>query len=81
MLNEYVELVIPTIHAYGGKVAAFDETPEVIEGSIDLPRTVILEFPSRESFHGWYNSPEYQAILPLRQESTPGTLIVVDGIV
>ncbi len=28
----------------------------------------------------WYDSDAYQAILPLRLESTPGTLIVVNGL-
>ena len=81
MLDKYVEMVIVTIHARGGRVLAFAEAPEVIEGSVGFPRTVILEFPSRESFQGWYDSPQYQAILSLRQNSTPGTLIVVEGVV
>ena len=81
MLDKYVEMVIPTIHAHGGRVLALTKTPEVIEGSVGFPRTVILEFPSHESFQGWNDSPQYQAILPLRQNSTPGTLIVVEGVV
>ena len=80
MLNEYVAKAIPTIQSDGGRVLAFDESPEVVEGEVEHPRTVILEFPSREAFRAWYNSDAYQAILPLRLESTPGTLIVVDGV-
>jgi uncharacterized protein (DUF1330 family) len=58
----------------------YTSSPEVVEGEIEYPRTVILEFPSREDFHAWYDSADYQAILPLRLESTPGTLIVVRGL-
>ncbi len=47
---------------------------------MEYPRTVILEFPSREAFRAWYDSPEYQEILPLRLDSTPGTLIAVNGL-
>lgn len=50
-----------------------------MEGTIDHPRTVVLEFPSREVFRTWYDSPEYQAILPLRLESAPGTLLLAEG--
>ncbi|GAF82165.1 unnamed protein product, partial [marine sediment metagenome] len=44
------------------------------------PRTVIVEFASREAFRTWYDSSEYQSVLPLRLESTPGTLILVEGL-
>ena len=80
MLNEYVAKAIPTIDSGGGRILGFDESPEVVEGEVEHPRTVILEFPSREAFRAWYDSDAYQAILPLRLESTPGTLIVVDGV-
>jgi uncharacterized protein (DUF1330 family) len=79
-LGKYVAKAIPTITHHGGKILAFDEMPEVVEGEVGFPRTVILEFASREAFRAWYDSPEYQAILPLRLESTPGTLIVADGV-
>jgi len=29
----------------------------------------------------WYNSPEYQAVCPLRLEATEGFAVVVDGFV
>lgn len=80
MLDEYIAKALPTIQSHGGRLMAFDEAPEVVEGTIEFPRTVILEFASREAFRAWYDSPEYQEALPLRLESTPGTLIVVEGL-
>jgi len=68
-----------TIESHQGRVVAFDEEPEVVEGPIEHPRTVILEFRSTAAFHAWYDSPEYQEILPLRLKSTRGTLIVAKG--
>lgn len=79
-LDEYVAQALPTIRAHGGRVVAFDETPEVVEGNVDYPRTVIVEFATREAFRAWYDSPEYQAILPQRFEAAPGTLIVAQGL-
>ncbi len=79
-LDEYVGKALPTIQAAGARVLAFDESPEVVEGEISTPRTVILEFESKEAFRAWYDSPDYQAALPLRLESAPGTLIVVEGL-
>jgi uncharacterized protein (DUF1330 family) len=80
MLGRYVAKVIPTISGAGGRILGFDESPEVVEGEVGYPRTVILEFETKEAFSAWYDSPEYQEILPLRLESTPGTLIVVNGL-
>jgi uncharacterized protein (DUF1330 family) len=80
MLDEYVGKALPTIIAAGGKVLGFDETPEVIEGEIAHPRTVILEFESKEAFRAWYDSADYQAVISLRTQSTPGTLIVANGL-
>jgi uncharacterized protein (DUF1330 family) len=80
MLDQYVAKVIPTIQSAGGRILGFDETAEVVEGDVEYPRTVVLEFESREAFRAWYDSPDYQAILPLRLESAPGTLILVNGL-
>jgi uncharacterized protein (DUF1330 family) len=79
MLDQYIAEAGRTIEAHQGRVIAFDEEPEVTEGRIKHPRTVIVEFPSMTAFRAWYDSPEYQEILPLRLKSTPGTLIVVKG--
>ena len=80
VLAQYVAKAIPTIGAHGGRIVAFDETPEVVEGTVGYPRTVIVEFPTREAFRAWYDSPEYQAILPMRLDAAPGTLIVANGL-
>ena len=80
LLRRYVAQAIPTIEQHGGKILAFDESPEIVEGQIAYPRTVILEFESREALGAWYDAPAYPAALPLRLESAPGTLVVVDGI-
>jgi uncharacterized protein (DUF1330 family) len=80
MLDEYVGKALPTIQSGGGRVLAYDEAPEVVEGSIEHPRTVLLEFPSHEAFRAWYASEAYQGILPLRLRSTTGSLVVVNGL-
>ena len=80
LVDQYVAKALPTIQAHGGRVLGFDETPEMVEGTVDHPRTVILEFDSREAFRSWYDSPEYQAILSMRLEGAPGTLILVKGL-
>jgi len=79
LLDQYVAKAGSTIKSHQGRTIAFDENPEVVEGKIENPRTVIVEFPSMTAFRAWYHSPEYQEILPLRLKSTPGTLVVAKG--
>ncbi|MFQ5382321.1 MAG: DUF1330 domain-containing protein [Dehalococcoidia bacterium] len=79
-IDAYLEKAGPTIGPHGGKILAFDENPDVVEGAIDNPRTVLLEFDSKDAFHAWYTSPEYQEALPLRLEAAPGSLILVQGL-
>jgi uncharacterized protein (DUF1330 family) len=40
---------------------------------------VVLEFDSPAQAMTWYNSPEYQAILPHRLRNTTGRAICVAG--
>jgi uncharacterized protein (DUF1330 family) len=78
--NQYVVEATPTLAAHHVKVLALDETPVVIEGSIDYPRTVVLEFESEAAFHDWYDSPEYMAARKLRLEAALGTFILVKAL-
>src|SRR5437867_12819295 len=58
LIDQYVAKVIPTIESHQGRIVAFDEEPEVVEGPIEHSRTVILEFSSMTAFHAWYDPPE-----------------------
>ena len=80
LLDKYVEKVIPSLKIGGGRIVAFDETPDVIEGATDYPRTVIIRFEDKEAFRTWYDSPEYQSIIQMRLDSAPGTVTVVNGL-
>ena len=79
-LSAYAAKAGGSLGAHGAKVLAFDEAPDVIEGSVANKRTIVIEFESREDFDAWYNSPEYQAALPLRLEAAPGSLILVNRL-
>ena len=52
---------------------------KVVEGT--WPGSVVLmEFPSMAQARRWYDSPEYQRILPLRMDSAISDLILVNGV-
>lgn len=78
-LDAYIPKALKTMAPYQPEVLVLDENTEVIEGSTDLPRTIVIKFKSRDDATAWYNSPEYRAVLPLRLEATEGFAVLVDG--
>jgi len=79
MFAEYRKHVVATVEAFGGRFIARGGKLTVLEGEWPHPRTVIIEFPSREAAEGWYKSPDYQKVIGLRLKSTSGNLVVLDG--
>ncbi len=63
---------------YGGKWLAMG-SGDVIEGAWP-GSAVLIEFPSREAATAWYQSPAYQAILPLRTQGAISDLILIDAL-
>ena len=68
------------IEKYGGRFLVRGGAVEVKEGEPGIGRLVILEFPSVEAAHTFYDSPEYQAILPIRFENATSTFAIVEGV-
>ena len=59
---------VPAILArYGGQYVVRGGAPEGIDGPQPPERVVVLRFESREAARAWRNSPEYLAILPIRE--------------
>jgi uncharacterized protein (DUF1330 family) len=78
--ERYRDKVPATITAYGGRYVVRGGTVETLEGDWAPSRLVVLEFPDMATLKRWYNSPEYQEILPLRTEASDSNVIVVEGL-
>jgi uncharacterized protein (DUF1330 family) len=79
MFDEYRKAVPATLLPFDGKFVARGGKFTVLEGEWPNPRTVIIEFPSREAAEDWYKSADYQAIIGLRHKSSRGNLVILDG--
>ena len=79
MFAEYRSQVLGTLAPFGGRFIARGGALTVLEGEWKHPRTVIIEFPTRSAAEAWYGSPPYQSIIHLRQKSTSGNLVILDG--
>jgi uncharacterized protein (DUF1330 family) len=75
----YLELIDATLEPFGGRFIVHGGPVDVREG--EWPGDVIvIEFPDRERATAWYESSQYQEILPLRTGNADGTAILVDGV-
>ncbi len=78
--EDYKRMVPATIAAYGGRFIARGGRTEVLEGEWRPNRVVIIEFESVERAKEWWASEEYRAARELRQRTSTGSLIVVEGL-
>lgn len=78
--KDYVKAATPTVAAHGGRYIVRGGRAERLEGSLAVNRVVVLEFPSYAQARNWYDSPDYQAALAIRQSCSTGDLVVVEGI-
>ena len=78
--REYMAHVLPQIEAAGGKYLARGGPHTVYEGDWSPYRLVLLEFPSREAFEGFYHSPAYQDLHAMRDEVSYARMVGVEGL-
>ncbi len=78
--EDYKQMVPATLAAYGGKFVARGGAVEVLEGDWQPKRVVVIEFESVERAKAWWASPEYREAKELRQKTSVGSLIVVEGV-
>ena len=78
--DEYRRMVPPTIAAYGGRFLARGGQVHSLEGPWQPSRLVIVEFPSVERAKAWWSSPEYAEAKALRQATSEGSLIIIEGV-
>ena len=79
-MEPYRAAVGATLAQYGGRFLARGGATELIEGGPEPKRIVILEFSDAAALKRWYNSPEYQKILPIRLANSTSRGFIVGGI-
>ena len=78
--EDYKRMVPATLVPFGGRFVVRGGNPDVLEGDWRPGRLVLLEFPSVERARAWWNSPEYAEARALRQATSTGTLIILEGV-
>ncbi|WP_317054669.1 DUF1330 domain-containing protein [Roseovarius rhodophyticola] len=75
----YASQTVALAEKAGGRFLVKGGTQTQVEGN-SPDRHVIIEFPDHQAALDWYNSPEYQRILPIAVSSSERDIVIVDGI-
>lgn len=77
--KKYTAKTPALIAKHGGKFIARGSDVETLEGETFKDRMVIIEFPSKQALQDWYNDPDYQEALLIRQSASQGRVLAVEG--
>jgi uncharacterized protein (DUF1330 family) len=72
---EYRTGVPATLAPWGGEVILRGRRIAVLSGAHPYTDTVVIRFPDAEAIAMWYNSSEYQKLLPTREQAAEMVLI------
>ena len=78
--QDYIKMSPISIAKFGGRFIARGGKTEVLEGNWVPKRLVLLEFPSVERAREWWASEEYAPAKALRQATSYGELVIIDGL-
>ena len=76
--GEYQQLAGGSLTKFSGKLLGGGGNIEVMDGCWSPTAVVAIEFETIAKAKEWYNSPDYQAILPKRLTTPKGGVILVD---
>lgn len=77
--QNYASQTVALAEKAGGRFLVKGGHQTQVEGN-SPERHVLIEFPDHETALNWYNSPEYQRILPIATSSSERDIVIVDGM-
>jgi uncharacterized protein (DUF1330 family) len=78
-IKPYSAQVESTFTPFGGRYVVRGGKVNALEG-MPTKRFVMIAFPSFEQAQGWYDSPAYRAIMPIRHRSASSRAYIVEGL-
>ena len=79
LYEQYRAQVPAVIASHGGRYLVRGGAVEKLEGDMNAQRVVILEFPDMTALRSFYFSPEYAALIAIRQRAATGALVAIEG--
>ena len=76
--EKYVEGVQLSLAPFDAKILFRGKRFTVFTGEHPYQNTVVIEFSESSAMHQWYNSDNYQKLIPLRDEAADVVIIGFD---
>ncbi len=73
--QEYAQKAGATFAPHGGEPVLRGQAKGALVGALDHQAVGIIKFPDLAALNAWFQSPEYQAIVPLRNEAAEMTIV------
>lgn len=67
--RQYSESAAPTLKSFGAEILFKGTVEEVLTGDHQHKMSAVMKFPDQQAINKWYNSIEYQALIPLRESA------------
>jgi uncharacterized protein (DUF1330 family) len=78
---DYAKLAREILPKYGARYLARSQNNSLLEGDGAVPCCMaILEFPSLDAVHRWFDSPENQSAAKVRQSGAKFRIIAIEGL-
>jgi uncharacterized protein (DUF1330 family) len=78
--NKYQARFMEVFGKFKGRLLAVDTKPQVVEGSWDKQKIVLMSFPDEASYQEWALSPDYQTISQDRKAGSNAVVLLVKGL-
>lgn len=78
--EDYRKLAGGSLQKFGGKFIVRGGNSETLEGDWKPNRLVVCQFESMVRLREWYDSPEYQKAIKVRQKTANARIIAVEGL-
>lgn len=78
--SQYEAGFLPVFEKFNGRLLAVDESPDVVEGTWNCTRTVLIEFPDRDDAMAWAESAEYKEIAKHRWAASTANVALLKSL-
>lgn len=79
--KDYLTKITPTVFACNGRYLVRGSNAEIVSGSWQPKRLVVIEFPDLATANHWATCAEYAPIHALRTANATANMIIVEGSV
>lgn len=79
-MQEYGAKAQPILAAHGGEPVVMGRVSSILCGAAGHQMEVVFRFPDAAAIETWYNSPDYQALVPLRDEAADVVFKIVEPL-